>query len=769
MQPGKSNSTTPGAEPSAARALPRLRALGSFAARPPITLKASILLIGSGGEAQIRLKGAGVAPAHALLVVDDADTVLLRHVAPGVETVVNGAAVGEARLRDGDVLRVGPFEFQYESGGAGTGASRDGSSFGSGGAAAPSHQELRSEDGSPPIALGGRVTVIGSAAAACDVAVRGDGVAPVHAAVVNVRGRTILRHLGWADRGVEGESAAHGTRVNGKAVRQHLLRPGDLIELGPVRLRYALGAGPSEPVPSSPSPPTGAQAAELPASLRPVTAGRLKRRRAGPRGTNTTVEESPGPEPGAAETADDQAGTAADVESDAEPSQTRRRAPAFEQLVAEGGGGIYPPTSLRPRSRRAGLGLLLGTTVVCMAAAAAAVWRVLPVEHVVQGAVAFEVQGVGGSQADANRTKALLRDRELQVLSNDTRASALRKLKALGRPVDPDFLARPAEWARRGWIEQQVAPGGGGGTLVLAVRGTDGTGDALRLNALLEAVKDQTTAEGSDVARLRRQLLEKDLADLETEVGWRSRWVDQLRKEVGVLEADVPSAQQLELTNARASALRKSLDSAIEARVLAQRDLEELSGAVGDGANAATTMPVGGRGPSSAPVAPSTRAVGRDVSGTPAAADRAEAIGAAKEVLRQARVTEAKVRSELSEAESKLRSASGLSQQFAERRQALDAASAQVAELRRSVAERRAQLAKSSERDAAQLRTTGVTPARVVQTIDRRGPWIAGAVSAVSLISLLICFLLLGEPPAPSEGPEAGDAIGRRPPALPRE
>src|SRR6185503_16477114 len=77
----------------------RLQHVGKFASRPAIELRAgSIIVIGSGAEARIRLKAACVADMQALVVCENSGAVI-RHIGPVIATLVNGRAIHEAALR----------------------------------------------------------------------------------------------------------------------------------------------------------------------------------------------------------------------------------------------------------------------------------------------------------------------------------------------------------------------------------------------------------------------------------------------------------------------------------------------------------------------------------------------------------------------------------------------------------------------------------------------------------------------------------------------
>ncbi len=601
----------------AAGSFAALQFLGRFSSRPALPLRTPVVLIGSGAQAQVRLKGRGVAAAHALLMCDRSET-FLRALGPGAVTLVNGAEVSEATLADGDVVRVGTFEFRYSSA-----AAKNESTRGT--------QGLELRDSAGVVGLRERVTLIGSGAF-CDLVVSGQGVEAVHAAVVRAEAGLILRDL---------VSAAEGTApvlVNGRAVRQAVLAEGDVVRMGSSEWKCA----------RMESPPPG---------LRPVTAGRLKRRRV------ALAAAEPVPR---AEHSDDAVEGQIEIEALGETVAGGRRVPVVLPVLA---------------------------AMVCMAGAAAAVWRFVPVEHVVQGAVSFE------RPADLPEAKVreLLREKEVLLVDEEVRRLAGKKLGA----VEPDFVARPSELGRRGGVRHETS--GGRAAMVVWVRGRDAAGDAARLDALLGAVYEHQSADGpKDVAGLREQLVAGEIAELEKELAWRNRWAEQLRKDLKMLEADAPAGPQLELLKERVAGLRRSMEAAVEARIVAQRELAELQ--------------------------PAT---------APAATGPVEKVKRAQAALARTKGVEGKVRAELAGAEEQLGRAANAARELSERQWRLDEVATQVKELEGSLSAKRERLARGRAEAPARVRAMRPEGARVVAVEDRRGLIVAGAVGLVAVLFMM--------------------------------
>lgn len=201
--------------------IPCLVPLTTSRTRPPIILADSSIVIGSGDAAQIRLKSLSVSKAHALLLVDDGRA-YVRDLASRTEVFVNDAAVREAVLKHGDVLRVGKFGF---------GVTED--------PAAAAAALQRPSPVSPPLLLrvgeeaefrrvSERVVLIGRRAR-CDMTLADDSLSGVHAVLFRIGGRWFVRDL----------NSRTGTFVNGALIRQRRgLEDGDLIRVGRAEIRF---------------------------------------------------------------------------------------------------------------------------------------------------------------------------------------------------------------------------------------------------------------------------------------------------------------------------------------------------------------------------------------------------------------------------------------------------------------------------------------------------------------------------------------------------
>ena len=86
---------------------------GAYAHLPPIPLHRPITLIGSRRTARIHLNSTDVSRAHALLVVRADGTAHLRDLHSRVGTLVDGRAITEHRLRDGEQIAIAGFSFTF--------------------------------------------------------------------------------------------------------------------------------------------------------------------------------------------------------------------------------------------------------------------------------------------------------------------------------------------------------------------------------------------------------------------------------------------------------------------------------------------------------------------------------------------------------------------------------------------------------------------------------------------------------------------------------
>jgi len=184
----------------------------------PIALSKPVCVAGARSRVNLPLDSPLVSRAHALFVTG-ADGVYVRDLASLNHVFLNETPVREAELREGDVIRIGPFAFRCQSGF---------SSVSNGHAPPAQLQQVGSES---PIELSGRSTVIGSRKG-CDVHLSGSAVEPVHAVIFEREGHWHLRDL----------RSSTGTYANDELIGQIELKPGDLIRVGDVGFRFQVGA-----------------------------------------------------------------------------------------------------------------------------------------------------------------------------------------------------------------------------------------------------------------------------------------------------------------------------------------------------------------------------------------------------------------------------------------------------------------------------------------------------------------------------------------------
>jgi len=169
-----------------------------------------------------------VSRAHALIVVDGNDT-FVRDLASRNGVYVNGLLVREGKLRHGDLLCVGPFAFWWRLGPLpGPRPRHLGRHF--------DNAALLTMDGKrEPHRMEGQSFVIGRRAE-CDLALDSMLIDPCHAVVYRQGGEYWLRDL----------NSESGTFVNDRRIRNSILRQGDKVRVGVVRIEFQ----PPQPPPS---------------------------------------------------------------------------------------------------------------------------------------------------------------------------------------------------------------------------------------------------------------------------------------------------------------------------------------------------------------------------------------------------------------------------------------------------------------------------------------------------------------------------------------
>lgn len=251
--------------PGTNRRWPVIKPVGSHQQAPPISINRNVCLVGARARVHLPLGSPLVSRSH-VLIVNDNDETYLRDLASTNKVYVNGTPVREVRLNTADLLRVGPFTFHCQSG------------FPGGPVASP--EELADDapaqeqptvlavDGGPRVTLSGRTLLIGRRRD-CDVRLEASGISPVHAVIFKRDGKRFIRDL----------NSTEGTFVNGAAIREAQVQPGDQIRIGAAAARLEAvtpsGAGAqdeqAEPLPLEMEEVTSASASGLSGSVGAAT------------------------------------------------------------------------------------------------------------------------------------------------------------------------------------------------------------------------------------------------------------------------------------------------------------------------------------------------------------------------------------------------------------------------------------------------------------------------------------------------------------------
>ncbi len=190
--------------------------MGHHAGKPPVPLIRPATVIGSRSSARIHLISSTVSKAHALVVKSNG-AVYIRDLASRGKLYINGDAVREADLQEGDLLKIGSFTFKFTAGGKQRAAEQP---------ATPS--ELNVTDAEFPIPIDQRVVLIGRRSSA-DIVLLEESASTAHAVIFEMDGERFVRDLG----------SRTGTFVNGVSTHQHKLTPGDVIHIGETDIRYS--------------------------------------------------------------------------------------------------------------------------------------------------------------------------------------------------------------------------------------------------------------------------------------------------------------------------------------------------------------------------------------------------------------------------------------------------------------------------------------------------------------------------------------------------
>lgn len=199
---------------------PSLIPAGELAGRPPIALTRPITVAGSRNNCRLHLISRTVSKAHTLIVLTR-HTVFVRDLASREGTFVNGEKVREQDLAEGDILKIGRFEFIFATGGAKLRPHREKQP------PPATVRQINSE--APPVPLEARVTLVGRRGDA-DVAFLETTVSTAHAVLIAWEGKRYIRDLG----------SRTGTFVNGKKIHQQELNAGDVVRVGESDLAYEI-------------------------------------------------------------------------------------------------------------------------------------------------------------------------------------------------------------------------------------------------------------------------------------------------------------------------------------------------------------------------------------------------------------------------------------------------------------------------------------------------------------------------------------------------
>lgn len=188
----------------------RLMALYENTSHPirPLTVPASLL--GHAHGCEVYLGSSSVARCHAM-VISDCGRFIIRDLCTRETTVVNGQAVEESYIREGDRIEIGRFSFQLKT--LETRAP----------AAAAAEARLVEQPGGRSYELSRVVSVIGRRGT-CDISVDEDDIAKANTVLIRTSMGLFVRDL----------FSKMGTVVNNQSVRQARLRHGDVVRIGTV-------------------------------------------------------------------------------------------------------------------------------------------------------------------------------------------------------------------------------------------------------------------------------------------------------------------------------------------------------------------------------------------------------------------------------------------------------------------------------------------------------------------------------------------------------
>ncbi|MBC7783114.1 MAG: FHA domain-containing protein [Burkholderiales bacterium] len=194
----------------------RLIPLGSHAGVKPIPLNRPALVIGSRKEAvRLHLESSTVSKAHCVMILHEWGC-SIHDLGSRTQTIVNGQAVIDADLKDGDKIRIGRFEFQYGAPNYVYGSPQP----------IPS-SELAVSTLTDPLPLTKRVIQIGRRTGS-DLQFADNAVSNIHAIIFARNGRRYVRDL----------ASRTGTWLDGQLIHQEELLHGAVLKIGPAEIVY---------------------------------------------------------------------------------------------------------------------------------------------------------------------------------------------------------------------------------------------------------------------------------------------------------------------------------------------------------------------------------------------------------------------------------------------------------------------------------------------------------------------------------------------------
>lgn len=208
--------------PAPAAPAPMLVPVGQHKGQQPLPLNRPFTLIGSTASARLYLPSKAVSRCHACIINTGAG-LFVRDLASRTGTRVNGQAVDEADLREGDVMEVGAFTFRFTDPTADKARPPV--------LPAPA-AVLEVDELDAPLPIRSRTTLIGRRETA-DISLTENAASSAHALLFVAEGKHLLRDLG----------SRTGTWVNGVKVHEHALTPGDMVRVGETTFLYTRGAG----------------------------------------------------------------------------------------------------------------------------------------------------------------------------------------------------------------------------------------------------------------------------------------------------------------------------------------------------------------------------------------------------------------------------------------------------------------------------------------------------------------------------------------------